>query len=218
MLPEGITVKELKTQLENAELTLELEMAKSVIDRDLDAVKQQYAPLADQTQDDIVQAYSRKRIEQIDAMNGFVMAARDAGVFVNRIATERDQWREQRVAIQPTTYTPTGQPDFVIQGELRPSLIYDSPTGPVRYRLVDPQTEAPRTLAYVQLVDGLHYNMMDFFGRIVGVHAKERIILEGSVDAIPIYVANELVVVDKTYLLLDKTYSGYESSPTTGGG
>ena len=66
---------------------------------------------------------------------------------------------------------------------------------PRRYRLVDPAASEPRTLGYVELPQGSSIEVADFLGKYVGVRASFKHLLSDSVNPVPIYVADELVVM-----------------------
>jgi len=191
----AVPATEYRRQLEAVEITLKEEMAKPLMRRDFSDLLPTYSELADQEVDTYTQAYAGVRVRQIEAASEVIAGMREVRRLHDDIRSVRKAARAERANLRPIPVKIGG--GFDIEGELRPSALYDSPVGPQRYRLIDPSAEWPRTLAYVEIPPHSDIDAASFLGRRVGVRAHERVLQTGDVNPISIYIASELVVLDR---------------------
>lgn len=184
-----------RRQLEVLDAELEEEMSKPLERRNFATLLPRYRQLAEQEADDYTQAYARVRVRQIESAQDMVEGLRTVQQLREGVRDVRKTALAGRTAVRSQPVRIDG--GFDAEGELRPSALYDSPVGPQRYRLVDPAVVPPRTLGYVEIPPELRIDVSDFLGRRVGVRARERILQTGDVDPISVYVAAELVVLDR---------------------
>lgn len=195
--PEELKVQmaECRRQIEQLDADLKAELAKPLLRRDLARIVEGFKPLANQDVDDFARLYARTRIEQVEDLIEAIEAVARVRKLGEQVKADRQAALTARAAIRPAL-RPIGQ-GFVAEGELRLSAVYSSPVGPRRYRLVDPGSDPVRTLAYVEIPPGSGINVEEYLGRIVGVRAREIRLQTGDVDPIAIYVASDLVVLEK---------------------
>ncbi|MFH0983071.1 MAG: SH3 domain-containing protein [Planctomycetota bacterium] len=191
----ALSADESRGQLEALDAEMKEEMAKPLMRRDFTGLLPRYCALAEQTADEYTRAYAGIRLRQIEAAQEMAEGLRQVQQLHEDVRTVRKDALAGRTNVRPMPVRIDG--GFDAEGELRPSALYDSPVGPRRYRLVDPASAPPRTLAYVEISPGTDFDMADYLGRRVGVRARERVLPSGNVNPVPIYVAAELVVLDR---------------------
>lgn len=182
-----------RDEIEELDAALAAEMREPLLHRDYSSLIARYGVLAEQNDDEYARVYAKSRIIQLEeASDGLsaVRELRDLGAKLKRERTikliERQQWRIRERKIG-------GGYDAI--GELRPSMIWTSPTGPKRYRLVGDEKPTPRTIGYVEIPPQSDLDINQFLGRRVGVRAGTTRLETRDVDPIVIYVASELVVL-----------------------
>ena len=182
-----------RDEIDELDAALAAEMREPLLHRDYSSLIARYGVLADQDDDEYARVYAKSRIIQLNEASGGLAAVRelrDLGAKLKRERTakliERQQWRvrERRIGA-----------GYDAIGELKPSMIWTSPTGPKRYRLVDDGKPTPRTLGYVEIPAQSNLDINQFLGRRVGVRAGTTRLETQDVDPIVIYVASELVVL-----------------------
>jgi hypothetical protein len=200
--PPAPSVEDLKARraehrrrIEELDAEIQAELAKPLLLRDFSGIVERFTPLAEQTADDFVRLYARMRIEQLEDMIEAIDAVASVRQMGEQVKEDRQVALTARAAIRPAIRT-IGE-GFDVEGELRLSAIYNSPVGPRRYRLVDPASDQVRTLAYIEIPPDSDIEVEDYLGRIIGVRAREVRLQTGDVDPIAIYVANELVVLER---------------------
>jgi hypothetical protein len=189
-------VARLRSKLAKLEKELAPEMAKPFADRHLDSFVERYRPLADQEQDIVVKHYARIRIDQIEQQAELletVLALRTESM---QLDVDRKVFMQERNNIRIEAIPVHRR--YEIYGELRESNVYNSPVLPRRYRLVDPDADPPRTIAYVEVPRDAAIDPTLFVGRYVGVIAAERHYHPGLVDPIPIIIPAEISVATRS--------------------
>ena len=187
-------IQEHRRRILELDAELQDELDKPLLRRDLDRFCEAFESLAEQAVDSFSRAYANARIEQITDLQEMIEAVRQVRELREQVKTARTDALAQRAGIRPKPL-PIGQ-GFDAQGELRPSVVYDSPAGPKRFRLVDPTKSPVRTIGYVEIPRGSEIRPDDFLGRLVGIRAREIKLETGNVDPISIFVAAEIVPLD----------------------
>jgi hypothetical protein len=186
---------ECRRRIDQLDAELKAELTKPLLHRDLARIVEGFKPLADQEVDDFARLYARTRIQQVEDMIEAIEAVARVRKLGEQVKADRQAALTARAAIRPGL-RPIGE-GFAAEGELRLSAVYSSPVGPRRYRLVEPASDPVRTLAYVEIPPGSSIKVDDYLGRIVGVRAREIRLQTGDVDPIAIYIASDLVVLEK---------------------
>ncbi|MFQ5489077.1 MAG: SH3 domain-containing protein [Phycisphaerae bacterium] len=186
--------KDLRAQVEQIDADLKLEMKKPLLKRELARFLDAFGPLADQDADTFARLYATNRLAQVRDMMERIDAVRSIRELREQVSADRTAALAGRASIRPRTLNlDTG---FDIQGQLRRSAVYAAPTGPRRYRLVDPTKTPVRTLGYVEIPPNSDIDAEALLGRKVGVRALDVVLQTGDVDPISIYIAAEIVVLD----------------------
>ena len=185
----------LRKQLAEIEDDFKAEFDKPLIERNFQPLHAQLAPLASQEADILVQRYAAVRLEQIEhqiRMIETIRSLRDENRALDELRQEAMQARaEIRVSTIDTPRT------FALAGELRRSHVYNTPVLPRRYRLVDPDETPVRTLAYIEIPRNSGVDPLPLLGRYVGINEASRTYHHGLVDAVPIIVPAEIVIIDR---------------------
>jgi hypothetical protein len=103
------------------------------------------------------------------------------------IAREREAWKLRQAVYKID--------DIVARGEIRVSGLYTGDGGKAkRWRMVDPKSD--RTIAYIELPAGSAIDPVQYYGKFVGVRAVSYELLHGTVPPLPVYVINDIQVLD----------------------
>lgn len=168
------------------------EMAKPVADRNLESLLGQYRTLVAEAADEFVGQYAQRRIDELETAHEAAQSI-DYWKKVDEIAeTKRREFRSARAAIPES---PPAAPSIEAKGELRISALFPPGGNPERYRLIDPASGGERTIAYVEIPPGSNIVVSEFLNKFVGVRALERRVQTGGVNPIPIYIADDLVLL-----------------------
>jgi uncharacterized protein YgiM (DUF1202 family) len=154
--------------------------------------------LAEKTEDETTQVYAKTRIEQIKGQTEVIAAVRELEQLKEKTVDEADRLAAQRARIKAQTAAPMD--DTVVRGEVRVSGLYDGQAGrPQRWRIVAPKgsPQAGRTLAYVELPPDSSIDMVEYYGKYVGVRASGRQMLKGAIPPVPIYTIREIKLLDR---------------------
>ncbi len=144
------------------------EMKKPLPDRKFDELVAGYTPIAEQTQNKTAAKFAKDRLAMIDYQKEAVQG--------HHMLTEiREQYEMETRAKLPEpkeTFKETNPETYRFQGcgILRPSLVFEGPLMPSRYRLFDP--EKCRTIAYVELAPGVRINMSQYVSKNVAVYGS----------------------------------------------
>ena len=186
---------EYRAQLQAADEAMRAEMAKPIVDRRIDEIAEPYRRIAAQEEDTFAHLYAGRRFAQLENAAHTIAAVRRVRGLSDQVIKDRKEALAARSNMRPPV-----RPflrGFDAKGELRESMIYSSPVGPRRYRLIDPDVEVPRTLCYVEIPRELRLDVSDYLGRLVGVRASAKFLETGDVNPIPIVVAEELVLLEE---------------------
>lgn len=180
--------------LQNLEAAVKAEMTKPLFERNVRPLAEKFQALANQTKDEYTAHYAKTRVAQLEDLAATIESVKKAYDVHDGIAGEREQFARERERVKTVRIRePEG---FAAEGELRESAVYASPTGPRRYRLLDPGKNLTRTLAYVEIPPDSPIDVTKYLGRRVGVRAQTKQLKVDSVDPVPIIVAEELVLLE----------------------
>jgi hypothetical protein len=193
----GLPPSAARRTLEQLDAEAREQMDKPLLERSFDDLIQRYQTIVDERaqEDTIASQYAQRRVAQLTYMVELTDSVRKVRRLAERAdSTRRAQLAERAAMRQVVPSKPSG---FDAKGELRRSALYASKAGPRRLRLIDPSTTPPRTIGYVELPEGLDFKSEDFIGQYVGVRASEKKLQPGGVNPVPIYVAAELVILQR---------------------
>ena len=165
---------------------------KPLLDRDYAGIVEGYTRIAKQPGDVYARNYALARLRQIEGASQTVAMVNQVRTMGDALTSERRAARLARQEIEPPPRVIGG--GFNVTGELRKSMIYQSPVGPRRLRLVG--DDGVRTIAYVDVPREAGIDVTRFLGRRVGVRARDVRLQTEDVDPLVIYVASELVLLD----------------------
>ena len=188
-------VKSYESMIQVIEGDLEAEFRKPISQRDVGKMIAGFQKISQQEHDIVSALYAERRVQQLLDVQEKVNALREISSLTNKVAAERNDSLKRRSAIRPIQMALDRR--FDVEGEMRPSMIYDSPVGPRRFRLVDPRQDIPRTVAYVEIPRGSTIDPHEYLGRYVGVRASNRFFQEGTVDPISVYVVSEITILEQ---------------------
>ena len=194
---EGIEVEGLQTLIELIEDDLQLEFEKDVAQRDLQRFIERFRPIAEQDEDLAAKQYAHYRTRQLARVIQHAESLREMDEIAARIREQRRSHLQARSKIRPPSVRL--EREFAVRGKFVTSAAYSSPVGLQRYRIVAPDSKdtVPRTLAYVEIDPQSKIDPLAYLGRYVGVRARGRRLLEGSVDPVVVYTAAEIVVLEE---------------------
>lgn len=183
-----------RVQLEELDEGVRLELAKPLAARELKPFREQYAAIAGQEEDEIAQRYAAVRVDQLDDM----LAMADAAASLRKLSEETESKRRIYLAARANIPTPAPATPSALdaKGELRASALYPPGSLPRRFRLVEPDSGDARTIGYIELRRDSSIRIQDYLGHLVGVRASEKHLQTGSVDAVPVYIVDELVLLN----------------------
>jgi len=153
--------------------------------------------LADKATDETTQIYAKTRIEQVKGQMEVIAAVRELEQLKEKTVDEADRLAALRARIKAQEAAPVD--DIVVRGEIRVSGLYDGKAGrPRRWRVVAPEgtPQAGRTLAYIELSPGSPIDLVQYYGKYVGIRASERRMLKGTIPPVPIYTVREITVLN----------------------
>ncbi len=180
-------------KLSELDTALSKEFAKPVAERNFESFMAQYRTIIAEAGDEFIQQYAQRRLEELQTA---LEATSSIGHWkrIEEIAeAKRREYRTARAGIPEAA--PAG-PSIEAKGELRISALFPPGGTPERYRLVDPSTAGERTTAYVEIPAGSNIRVNDYLNKFVGVRALERRVQSGGVNPIPIYIADDLVLLE----------------------
>jgi hypothetical protein len=201
----------LRERLATIETDLKAEFEKPLLERQLASLRQEFAELAEQDTDRVVKRFAELRLDQIDNQIQMIDTIRSLREQDRELGEYRQEAMQARAEIRVSTIDVPRT--FALAGELRKSHIYDSPALPHRYRLVDPAETPPRTLAYIEIPKDVDLDPAPLLGRYVGIIEASRTYHKGLVEAIPVIVPAEIVVIDRPTVIT----AGEEPAPAEPG-
>lgn len=192
---QELTAEEYRRRLMDLDDVFKSQLEKPAHQRDYVGMRKHFTELTDQDADMYTKMYAARRIEQINALEDASLALVKIESMSDQVTAIRRRHMLERSQLQ-TPRTPIER-GFDAKGELRESLIYSSPVGPRRYRLVDPTQRTPRTLCYVEAAPDSEIDLGQYRGQVVGVFARDKYLQTGDVDPIAVLVAERLIVLDR---------------------
>ncbi len=184
-----------KEKIAEGDELMKAELAKPIEDRDFADSLALFQEIVEQSDDEYASKYARRRIIQLKQVIERVEAIRQVRALSNKVTKERKDALAGRNNMRPEAKQITR--GFDAKGELRKSMVYSSPIGPRRYRLIDPDLEVPRTLCYVELPQDSKIDISRYLGRLVGVRARDKFLETGDVNPIHIVVIEDIVLLDE---------------------
>ncbi len=140
--------------------------------------------------DEASQLYAERRIHQLEVLSFRINAVGQINNLVTEVTETRSTASQQRSTF--TTISEQPRIGFAATGELRESMVFSSPVGPRRYRLIDPNKSVPHTLCYVEIPRDSNIDVSQYLGRVVGVRASREFVETGNVDPISVLVASSI--------------------------
>ncbi len=194
---EGIEVDRIEKQLGQIEAALQKEFEKEIFQRDLQSMIDRFGPIARQDEDPVAKHHAQYRIRQLARTIGHIESLKKIGALSARVREDRNRFLQERSKIRPQPLRLTRE--FAVRGKFVTSAAYSSLVGPQRYRIVDPDSEGmiPKTIAYVEIDPQSNIDPEAFLGRYVGVRARSKHLLEGSVDPMVVYTAAEIAILEE---------------------
>jgi len=184
-----------RDELARIDTAVNAELRKPVPDRKLKPYLERYQAIAKQTKDVVAQKYAQARATQVSDMIALIDTVQQLRRLDEEAASKRRGFQEGRAGIR--TVTPSAPIGFDGKGVLKRSAVYPAGSPIERYRLVDVSSGADRTIAYVEIPGNSSLDAASLVGQYVGVRASAKRWEQGSVDPLPIYVAGEIVALDK---------------------
>ncbi len=184
------------TKLRELDLLAQAEMEKRPIERKLEELVLSYQRIAEDAEgDEIAQEYARARVRQLNDSLTVIETLRK----IQRTTEEADSRRREHLAERAgiREVRPLPPSGLEARGELKPSAVFAKHVGPQLVRLVDTQAAGGRTIGYVEIPENSAINVEAFIGQYVGVRASETRFLPGGSRPIPVYVASELIVLQR---------------------
>lgn len=183
---------EYRKELEALDAAARTELAKDVGDRNWAPLVAKYETIEKQADDEVSRVYAKHRVEQLTDLMSVTTTIRELKSLDENSDDVRRAYLEQRNLLPPVV--PLNHPVGVdAQGELRVSALYPPGSLPRRYRLIDPTTPSPKTVAYVEIPPDSTIEIDRFIGRFVGIRASNKTLQTSGANPVPILVASEIV-------------------------
>ncbi len=189
-----LAVSTWRQELEELDAAGNAEMEKIPGDRDFAPLLSRYKTVMDQDDDDYAKRYAEIRHAQIENIHSLATAVATVRAMGAKADAQRREFMDKRASLP--RIAPSIPSGLTAQGELRMSALYPPGSTVRRYRLIDPSASFERTIGYVEIPSGQALDVNGFIGRYVGVRASETRLQKGGVDPIPIYIAQELVLLE----------------------
>ncbi len=170
------------------------ELAKPVLERRLEPFLAGYQAIAAQDEDEMAQRYAQARETQLSDMIALLGTVREMRRLEAKSASRRRGFQAERAGIR--TVAPSAPSGLDAEGVLRRSALYPKGSATERFRLVDLSTPHQRTVAYVETPANSTIDVEPMIGKYVGVRASAKRWQQGGVDPVPIFVAQEVVVLE----------------------
>jgi len=183
----------LQKKLSDIDTALNREFAKPTTERDFEPFLSQYRAIAAEAGEGFIQQYAQRRVDEVQVAMEATSSISHWKKIDEIAEAKRREFRSARAAI-PELDAPA--PSIEAKGELRISALFPPGGTPERYRLIDPSTSSQRTIAYVEIPPGSNIRVNEYLNKFVGVRALERRVQTGGVNPIPIYIADDLVLLE----------------------
>ncbi len=209
---EATDIKAVRAALEALDGELQAELAKPLAERQFAPIIERFRPHAEQSDDEFSRAYAQQRVTFMERLSNIMASAVNVQELSRAVQTDRASFQAARDLIAaPRTLNERG---FHAEGQLRTSAVYDALVGPKRYRLVDPASDIPRTLCYLEFASESTVAAEGYLGRNVGIRASARRVQTGDVEPVPIFVVGEMTLLDRTVVpSVEPDHAELESAP-----
>jgi uncharacterized protein YraI len=187
--------EELRTRLAELDARFKAEFDKPLDQRDFEQFREPFAALADQDADRVVKRFAELRLEQVEYRIKMLETIRSLREDESKLEELRQEYMQARAEIRISAID--APRNFEWSGQLRESNIYNTPLWPKRYRLVDPDRKPAHTLAYIEIPPDFNLDVQALVGRYVGIVEASRSYHKGLVQAVPIIVPSDIVVIDR---------------------
>jgi hypothetical protein len=175
------------------EALIDAESTKPLNERAYEPIIAKLRPMAEQSKDEVAQAYAKTRIKHLQEQMEVVAAVREIRDLKDKAIATADQIAAERAKIRVGEAAPMD--DIIVRGEIQASNIYDGAAGrPQRFRVVSPEDR--RTLAYIEVPQGSPIDPVQFYGKYVGIRVSGRQMMPGVMPPVPIFTVKEIVVQD----------------------
>lgn len=175
-----------------AEITAE--MAKPPAERVLEPMLGKLQELVRQSDDSVAKAYAEARMEQVRDQMEIAAAIAEMKQLRETAISQADAIARER-AMQRLRRTEYRIDDIVARGTIQVSSVYAGTGGKAkRWRLMDDSTP-PRTIAYLELPPGSDIDMIDYYGKYVGIRAISYELLHGTVPPLPVFLVKQIEVI-----------------------
>lgn len=191
---QGLPPTDQRIELVKIDAHAKSEMAKPMFQRHWTRLTRRYQSIVNQDEDLLASQYAQKRIDQISEMSALADMVRKMRKLNEIAESKRRESLAGRSVIQDVVISQPSSLDA--QGVLRVSALYPAGTIPQRYRLMNTSSGVARTIGYVEIPEGSNLTVDSYLGKLVGVRASSTTLQEGGVEAVPIYVAKELVLLE----------------------
>jgi uncharacterized protein YgiM (DUF1202 family) len=180
-----------RAELKLIDIEMIQELDKPLEQRQFGELMAKYRGITQADVDEASKLYAERRIHQLEVLSIRINAVGQINNLVSDVVETRQSASQQRSTISTTT---AERPSigFAAVGELRESMVFSSPVGPRRYRLIDPNDAVPRTLCYVEIPRDSTIDVSQYLGRIVGIRASRDFVETGNVDPISVLVASSI--------------------------
>lgn len=184
-----------REELARIDAAVNAELTKPVLERQLGSFLKRYQTVTQQGQDVVAQEYASARATQISDMTALITTVREMRRLEEQAASKRRGFQEGRAGIR--TVTPSAPSGLDAEGVLLRSALYPKGGTVQRYRLVDVSTPVERTIGYIEIPGNSTVDAETMIGQYIGVRASAKRWQQGAVTPVPIYVARELVALDR---------------------
>lgn len=191
--PTSARLEAQKKKLTELDSALYREFAKPIAQRDFAPLLAQYQAIAAEAEQGFIQQYAQRRVEEVQMSQEAANSINHWRKIDEIAETKRREFRTARATIPSVDPPP---PSIEAKGELRISALFPPGGSPERYRLIDPASSGQRTIAYVEIPPESKIQVNEFLNKYVGVRALERRVQSGGVNPIPIYIADDLVLLE----------------------
>lgn len=191
------------------------ELDKPLEQRQFGELMAKYRGVMQANVDEASRLYAERRLHQLEVLAIRINAVGQINNLVSEVVETRHTASQQRATFT-TTSVERPSVGYAAVGELRESLVFSSPVGPRRYRLIDPNDAVPRTLCYVEIPRDSAIDVSQYLGRIVGVRSSRDYVETGNVDPISVLVASSIEPVSGNVSASVSTSTSQSVAPAPG--
>lgn len=171
------------------------QMEKPAEVRDFSAIVTKLRSVANQDEDKLAKSYAEARLQQFSDLKALDETVARLRQLNEQSEAARSQFIQKRGALAELALPTPAALDA--RGVLRESAVFTGGGTPRRFRLMDTSASRPKTVAYVEIPPDLKIDMDRFMNRKVGVRASSQRLQLGTVDAVPVYIVREMVLLEE---------------------